>query len=182
MNDRDTEETVILNAMPAGVTTVTVSCSAVRRDGHVETTAADIDYGLAVDGLRGMRDRDELGFDLTSNGPGHLAAKVTGLPIGGWTEGFTLYSLATSRPVSTGTLFGIEFDGLASSLFSEPLATGSPFHFTNSATSSQYPKAAFTFPTPIAVAIKGVTLDGATFLLNGMTVVRISNVSRVTVK
>jgi serine protease AprX len=181
VNDRDTEETVILNAMPAGVTTVTVSCAAVRRDGHVETTSADIDYGLAVDGLRGMRDRSELGFDVTSSAPGHLAAKVTGVPSSGWSQGFTLYSLATSRPVSTGTMFGIEFDGLTSSLFSEPLAAGSPFHFTNG-TSSQYPKAAFTFPMPVAVAIKGVTLDGVTFLLSGMTMVRISNVSRVTVK
>jgi hypothetical protein len=83
--------------------------------------------------------------------------------------------------VSTGTLLGIEFDGLTSSLISEPLAAGSPFHFTNG-TSRQYPKAAFTFPVPIAIAIKGVTLDGVTFLLNGMTVVRVSNVSRVTVK
>jgi hypothetical protein len=47
---------------------------------------------------------------------------------------------------------------------------------------SQYPRAAFSFPAAIALAVKGRTIDGVVFLLNGSTLVNVSSVSRVTVK
>ena len=47
---------------------------------------------------------------------------------------------------------------------------------------SQYPRAAFTFPPALAFAVQGLELDGVVMLLNGSSVVNVSNVDRVSVK
>ena len=180
-NDRDTEECVILSSAPKGLTEVTVRATAIRKDGHVQTRAVDVDYGLVVEGLSGLRDRTGMSFDLTSTATGNLTAKVTGAPLSGWSVGFTMFSLATSRPVSTGDGLGVEIDALAfSSLRTAPIAGGVLAFKPGSA--SQYPRAAFSFPAAIALAVKGRTIDGVVFLLNGSTLVNVSSVSRVTVK
>ena len=179
-NDRDTEETVILSNAPVGLTEVTVRATGVRRDGHVETGALDVDFALVVEGLRGMRDRSGLALDVSSAQAGDLSVSVRNLP-GGWDQGFTLFSLNTTRPVSTGNLLGLEFDALAGSLLALPSAPGDVFHFTPGS-ASQYPRAPFRFPTGVAVVAKGLTLDAVLFLMNRATVVAVSNVDRVTVQ
>jgi serine protease AprX len=180
-NDRDTEECVILSNAPKGLTEVTVRATAIRRDGHVQTRTIDVDYGLVVQGLSGLRDRTGMKLDLTSSAPGNLRAAVTGAPISGWTIGFTMFSLATSRPTSTGNAFGLEIDSLALSSLTTVPSAGNPFAFTPGS-SSQYPRAAYSFPTAVALAVKGRTIDGVVILMRGATLINVSNVSRVTVK
>ena len=113
--------------------------------------------------------------------PPVLSASVTGAPTSGWTNGFTLFSLETSRPLSTGNALGLELDSLASAIFSITPTAGDVFHFLPGS-ASQYPRATFTFPPAIASIVSGRTIDGVVFLMNGTTLAHVSNVARVSVQ
>lgn len=179
-NDRDTEESVILRNAPRGLVTVTVRATGVRRDGHVESRALDIDYGLVVRGVGGLR--DTTGMRLAANvSPGKLSMSLTGLPTG-WAHGYTLFSLATKRPVSTGNVVGAEYDSLLYSVLLQPLGAGNVFHFVPTGT-RVYPNTAYNFAPGLVAAIKGTTLDSVAIALdrNG-SLLGASNVVRYTVE
>ena len=180
-NDRDTEETVILNNAPRGTTVVTVSAPVLRRDGHRGTGALDTSFALVVQGIAGNRDLTTgMRLDVNSVAKGNLRVSLTNGP-GGWTEGFTLFSLDVSRPLGTGDVFGLEFDGLAASILSQPVGAGNVFHFNN--TGGVYPNAIYVFHPAIANAVSGVTLDAVAFVLNGSgTILSVSNVDREKIK
>lgn len=181
-NDRDTEETVILDKAPKGLTVVTVEATGVRQDGHVETRANDVDYALVVQGLQGLRDESGLKLELSSARLGDLGLRLSQLPAG-WKLGFTIFSLETSRPVSTGNLFGLEFDSLSSSLVRITPAAGNPFAFTDSGGASAYPQAKYQFDAGLASTLSGVTLDAVAVLTDGQgDIVDVSNVERITVQ
>ena len=180
-NDRDTEESVILGNVPRGLVAVEVRATGVRQDGHVETPRTlDIDYGLVVRGVGGLRDTSGMRL-AAKTAPGRLAMSLTNLP-SGWTHGYTLFSLDTSRPLSTGNILGAEADALMVSVLSQPASVGNVFHFLPT-TSAVYPNRPFTFPAGLVAAIQGVTLDSVAFVLNSSAVtVGASNVVRFTVQ
>ncbi|MEE2887608.1 MAG: hypothetical protein VX951_09275, partial [Planctomycetota bacterium] len=159
-NDRDTEESVILVNVPRGLVAVKVQATGVRRDGHVETRTMDIDYGLVVRGVGGLRDTTGMRLAAKTS-PGKLGMSLNGLPAG-WTHGYTLFSLNTSRPVSTGNLFGVEADPLVVSIFSQPAGVGNLFHFLPTG-GSTFPNSAYNFPAGLVAAIKGATFDSVAF-------------------
>ncbi len=106
---------------------------------------------------------------------------LTGIT-GRWTQGFTLFSLDNSRPVSTGNILGAEFDSLMYSVLSQPLGAGNIFHFSNTS-SAVYPNAAYNFAPGLVAALHGVTLDSVAFVLDATgRMVGASNVIRFTVQ
>ncbi|MCA8956906.1 MAG: peptidase S8 [Planctomycetes bacterium] len=180
-NDRDTEESVIVSNPPAGITQVTVMATGVRQDGHIETSAADIDYALVVRGVGGMRDRSGMNLVATT-APGSLSFALTGTPASGWDHGYTLFSAQVSRPVSTGNVLGLELDGLTISILGLPASAGDLFHFTNTTSPTAYPNAPSALPAAVVAAIKGVTFDAVAVVFNGASVVGASNVERFKVQ
>ena len=106
---------------------------------------------------------------------------LTGLPAG-WTHGYTLFSLNTSRPVSTGNILGVEADPLLVSIFSQPAAVGNLFHFVPTG-GSAFPNSAYNFPAGLVAAIKGATFDSVAFVLDrNAGTLDASNVVRFTVQ
>jgi serine protease AprX len=180
-NDRDTEESVILGNVPQGLVAVKVQATGVRRDGHVETARVlDVDYGLVVRGVGGLRDTSRMRL-AAKTARGRLSMSLTGIT-GRWTHGYTLFSLNNTRPVSTGNILGAEFDPLMVSILGMPSGAGNIFHFTNTA-AGVYPNAPFAFPAGLVTALNGVTLDSVAFVLDATgRMVGASNVIRFTVQ
>ena len=145
-NDRDTTEQVWLANPQPGIYLVEVMAPTIVVDGHVETPALDVDYALVMhpidDGYQSSR---ALTVDLQSNTPGDLTVSLAPVPPIGWTEGFTFFSVTTSRPRGFGNFFGLEQDFLVDISLAEPAVAGGILHFTNSGTGN-FPFAPFTFP------------------------------------
>jgi serine protease AprX len=180
-NDRDTEESVILGNVPQGLVAVKVQATGVRRDGHVETARVlDVDYGLVVRGVGGLRDTSKMRL-AAKVAPGRLSMSLTGIT-GRWTHGYTLFSLNNTRPVSTGNILGAEFDSLMLSVLGQPAGAGNIFHFTNTP-AGVYPNSPYAFPAGLVTALNGVTLDSVAFVLDATgRMVGASNVIRFTIQ
>jgi serine protease AprX len=180
-NTIDNVEIVYLGNPPAGFYEVAVRAASVAQDGKVETPQLDLDFALAMHPVGGgFHDHSGLTFDLASTGPGNLSATCANVPVGGWTEGFTLLSFDATHPRGFGDFFGIEADFLTAAIWTVAPAAGSVFHFTNSA--GQYPFAPFTFDAGLVNALAGLPLDGVVMLTNGPNVVAQSNVDRITIE
>lgn len=182
--DLDTEELVIVANAPRGLYRIDVSAPAIRRDARLETAGVlDADFGLAVRGLAGVRDTTTgPTLDLASSAPGNFTVRVTGAPAG-YSTGYVLYSLSTSRPLASGNFLGLELDFLALSMLTFAPTPGSPFAFAATTNPALFPNAQYAFPTSIASAISGLTFDGVAYFLNaGNEVIAATNVDRVTVQ
>ncbi|MEM7202564.1 MAG: hypothetical protein AAF628_20015 [Planctomycetota bacterium] len=180
-DDKNTEEMVFLRTPPPGAYTVTVTAREIVADTHVETAAIDADYALAVRGIGGGRDASGMVFDLMSSGPGDLRVSVSNVPDSGWSFGYTFLSADTSRHLGIGNGFGLEFDALAASSAAFAPVPGGLFAFTDGG-AALYPRAQLTLPPAVALALRGVTLDGVVVLLDAAgAVVDASNVDRLTV-
>jgi hypothetical protein len=180
-NDVDTTENVFLQNPPSGAYQVNVYASTVRTDGHVETAGVDdVDFGVAINGIGGSRNRESAILDLSSPATNTFDISLTNVPASGWTDGFTLLSTATSTLIAgNGNFFGVEADPLLIACLTQ--APGSVFHFTPS--QPGYPSAPFSFPAAIAALVQGVTFDGvAVFFNNTGGVVAVSNADRVTIQ
>lgn len=181
-NDRDTVENVILNAPTSGIYDVRVAATSVVQDGHIETPQLDVDFALVMRPLGGgYHDDSGLTVDLVSTAPGDLRVQATNVPASGWTDGYTLISTDTARPLGFGKFFGLEDDFLVPAIWALPATAGDVLHFTNSG-AANYPYATFTMPPALALALSGLTLDGMVVLFNNGPIVAMSNVDRVTVQ
>ncbi len=183
INDRDTLENVFIQNAARGIYGIRVTAAAVRQDNHIETRVNDLDYALIVSQVAGGSNRDAATLDLGSTGPGNFSVTASNPPAG-WTGGFTLFSITTTRPRGIGNLFGIEWDGLVEASFTQPTAVGNVFAFLAAgASASDYPNAPYTFPAAIANLLTGRTLD-AIALYYGASgrIIDVSNVSRVTIQ
>ncbi|MDP6424141.1 MAG: S8 family serine peptidase [Planctomycetota bacterium] len=169
-NDRDTVENVFVPNPRPGLWTVQVTASALRQDGHTETTARDADFALVVSGISGNRDRTGPTLDLSTPGAGVLKMTPGNVP-SGFTEGWTLLSVTTTRPVGQGAELGLGWDGLTTACFFSPKITGWPFHFPNKSGTYPHVAGAFTFA-------KGLTVDGMMLYVTSTGLAN-SNVSRV---
>ena len=89
----------------------------------------------------------------------------------GFTEGWTLLSVTTTRPVGQGAELGLGWDGLTTACFFSPKITGWPFHFPNKSGTYPHVAGAFTFA-------KGLTVDGMMLYVTSTGLAN-SNVSRV---
>ncbi|MCC6782602.1 MAG: S8 family serine peptidase [Planctomycetes bacterium] len=177
-NDRDTSEYVFIANPSPGPWLVRVGATVVRVDGHVETTESDVDFGVAIRGIGGSRNREGALLDLASNAPGSFTVDLTNLPAG-WAEGFTVFSVATALPLGNGSFFGAELDPLAAACLAQPV--GSVFHFTP--TTPGFPAGTYAFPAVIAQALQGVTFDAvAVFYDAAGNVIDVSNADRVRVQ
>lgn len=179
-NDRDTSEHVFLQNPTPGLWRVNVEAAVVRVDGHVETPAADVDFGVVIHGIGGSRNRDGAVLDLSSAAPGDLQVSVSNVPanaIGGW----TFFSLDTDLIAGNGFLFGLEADSLAEASFAMPAANGNAFSFA--VAGAGYPNAPFAFPSAIATFLSGRAFDAvAVFFDASGAIVGVSNVDRVVVQ
>lgn len=180
-NNVDTVENVYLQTPAAGVYQITVSAPLIAKDAHKETTADDADFALVVSGIGGGRDTSGAVASLSSASAGDLKVAVTSLPAT-WTEGFTLFSVETQRPLGTGNLFGLEFDLLSLSSFTVTAAAGNPFHFTPTSNPSLFPNAPYAFPPAVALAVQGRTLDAVCLFIDSGALSAVSSVARVTVQ
>ncbi|RMH51972.1 MAG: hypothetical protein D6685_17020 [Bacteroidetes bacterium] len=180
-DDVEVHEHVILTNPPAGVWSVEVQAEAIRQDSHKETPQVDADFALVVRGIGGGRDKTGAKLDLISSAPGDFRVSLTGLPAG-WTSGYTLFSLSTKRPVAMGNVFGLEADDLTLAILSTPPSRGNVFAFTNGG-GSVYPGAPYRFPAEIALLLRGRTIDGVAFVVDGRgRIVAASSVDRVTIR
>jgi hypothetical protein len=177
-NTLDTVENVFVQNAPMGWYRIDVSASLVAMDAHKETPALDADFALSVNGIGGLRDTTGAKLALSSASTGDFQVNVSGLPAS-WVEGFTVFSMTTTRPVSFGNFFGVEFDGLALGSFNFPASAGNVFHFSPTA-SAVYPNTGFAFHPAIATAFTGVTFDAVAFTLDASGAVNsMTNVARV---
>lgn len=181
-NNRDNIECVYLQNPTAGIYRVEVNALSIPQDGKLETPQVDMDYAMAMHPMGGgYNTTGGLAFDLASSGPGNLQFNASNVPATGWTDGFTVFSFATSRGLGFGRFFGLEDDGLTVSLYGSPAAAGNVFHFTN--TGGQYPYVGVTFPDPSLVSLlAGLKLDAMVMLWNNGTLVGVSNVDRITLQ
>ncbi len=177
-NSLDTEEMIMLNSPQSGVWTVKVTADEILADSHIETAATDADYALVVRGVSGGRDLSGMVMDVISNQPGDLRVSLTGVPASGWSTGFTLMSVDTSRHAAMGNVLGLEADALTASIVGFAPSAGNVFAFTN-AGPSVYPYTTFTFPAAIAQIASGLVIDATAVLIdNQNNVVEVSNVDR----
>lgn len=179
-NAIDTVENVFVQNPRRGIYEVTVSGAAIVADTHVETRVVDADFSLVVNGIGAGRDRSDMQLDLLSTSTGDLRVRLQSLPAG-YTEGWVVYSLNTSRRLGMGHYFGLEADALTIATFLQPSAVGSPFHFA--ATSLRvFPNATYAFSPAIAAAVRGLDIDAVAMAVVGGNIASFSNVARVTVQ
>ncbi len=175
----DTVENVFVKSPAPGIWHVKVRATQVNQDGHVETPAKDVDYALVASGIASGRDRTHMTLDLSSKGMGDLKAVVKNLP-SGWKEGWTLLSLSTKLPAGLGPFLGIEADGLTAAVLVQPAQAGSLLHFKATSNPALFPNAPFQVPAGVLTALKGTSLDGVTFVVDGSAnLLDVSNASRV---
>ncbi len=180
-NDVDTLENVWLASPPSGVARIDVRATAVRQDAHVQTAAFDVDYALVTSGTGGLRDRSAMELRLDAPAPGQLDVQLLRAP-SGFAGGYTLFSLATHRPLAAGHILGLEPDALTAASLGAAMAVGNPFHFAATGAAGAYPNAPFRLPAAVAVALSGTTLDAVGFVYDAQGRVQaVSNVARVTV-
>ncbi len=177
-NSVDPVENVFVKSPSAGVWRVDVRASSVNVDTHKETRVTDVDYALVVSGPAGMRDRSGTSLAMTSRGLGDLTLSLTGLPKG-WTEGWTLLSLATKGPAGHGNFFGLELDALSLASFTWPIAAGNPAHFKPTTNPSLFPNKAFSIPPGTLNLLKGSKLDAVVLLAGPGGILSVSNAARV---
>jgi hypothetical protein len=180
-NNLDTVENVYLASPTAGVWQLDVSAPLIALDQHVETTAVDADFALVSSGIGAGRDRTGPVLDLASSGPGNFTVSLTGNPAA-YVDGYVLYSVNTARPLAMGNFLGLEVDALSMASLAQPAALGSPFHFQFTTNGGVFPNATYSFPSGIASALQGMTLDAVAIYLGAGGVVAASNVDRVTVQ
>ena len=179
-NDLDTVENVWLPQPLPDVYTVAVSAPTVVQDGHRETGQIDVDFALAMHPVGGGYQRDSgLQLDLVTGGPGDVRVELHNVPPSGWTSGYTLFSWDVSRHLGFGAFFGMEADALTSGILQLPAGPGHVFHFTN--TQGVYPFQSHAFPSGLALALSGLSLDGLVILFNGGQLADMSNIDRITV-
>ncbi|MBI5849633.1 MAG: hypothetical protein HZB39_01120 [Planctomycetes bacterium] len=177
-NDRDTSEHVFIQNPAPGPWLVRVGATVVRVDGHIETPALDVDFGVAIRGIGGSRNREGALLDLGSTGPGDFTVALTNLPAG-WVEGFTVFSVDTTLPLGNGSFFGAELDPLGAACLAQPV--GSVFHFTPS--TPGYPSGTYAFPAVIAQAVQGITFDAVAVVYDASgNILGVSNADRVAVQ
>ncbi|MFO1054370.1 MAG: S8 family serine peptidase [Planctomycetota bacterium] len=177
-DDRDTSEYVFVQNPAAGGWIVRVEAPVVRVDGHIETPNDDVDFGVVIRGIGGSRNHESALLDLSSSGPGDFTVALTNAPAN-YADGYTILSVTTGLPLGNGNLCGVEFDALSMASMAQPV--GSVFHFTPS--TPGYPGSAYSFPTPIAQLVQGVTFDGVAIFFDASgNLVGASNADRVTVQ
>lgn len=182
-NTKDTEEMVIIPEPTPGLWTVEVFASEIVADTHVETGATDADYSLTVRGISGGRDTSGMVMDVSSTQPGEFNVSVSNVPASGWTTGYTLMSVDSTRRTGLGNLFGLEVDALAFSILGQAPSAGGVFAFTNSGNPSDYPNATFSFPVAVAAAVTGLTFDATVVLADAQgAIVGVSSVDRETIQ
>ena len=160
---------------------VTVSAPLVAADSHKETPALDADFALVVSGISGLRDQSGMKLALTSAAAGDFKVSLTNLPAG-WADGFTVFSATTTRPVSFGNFFGVEFDGLSLGCLSSGAGVGNVFHFSPTAT-SVYPNTDYAFPAGLAFVLTGMTFDAVALTFDGSGAMNgVSNAARVKIQ
>lgn len=181
-NTVDTVENVFVRNPQYGIWQIDVSAPLVALDAHVETPEVDADFALVASGISAGRDRSGAVLDIASTGAGNFSVSLTNNPAT-YTEGFVMFSLATSRPVAMGNFLGLELDSLSFASLTSPAAVGNPFHFLSTTSPAAFPNATFTFPSAVASALSGLTLDAVAFYLDATGNVHASsNVDRVTVQ
>lgn len=179
-NTLDTVENVYVQNPAQGLWRVEVNAPLVALDQHVETPAIDADFALVSSGIGGGRDQSGVLLDLASTGPGNLSLSLTNLPAS-YVEGFTMFSLATTRPLAMGNFLGLELDSLSFLSLTTPASAGDPLHFPSTTSPSTFPNAPFVFPSFIPALLSGQTLDAvAFFFAAGGVVSAASNVDRIT--
>ncbi len=181
-DDRNTLENVWLpNPLP-GLYSVSVAAPTIVADGHPETVALDVDFALCMHPMGGgYRAPSTIGVDAVSAAPGDLRVQTSGVPASGWTEGYTLVSLDTSRPFGFGNYFGLEGDQFTEAVMLAPSIPGDVFHFPN-AGAGHFPFTPYVAPVPLAHALHGVGIDVVLVLLNGSQVFHVTNLDRVVVQ
>lgn len=178
----NTVENVFVRAPARGIWQIEVSAPLIALDAHKETGVVDADFALVSSGIGAGRDTSGAGLDIASTGPGNFTIGASNVPAS-YAHGYTLFSLATSRPLAMGNFLGLEADALALAILSTPVAAGNPFHFSFTNNAGLYPNAGFAFPAAIATALQGVTFDAVAIYLDaGGHVIDASNVDRVTVQ
>ncbi len=178
-NGLDTVENVYVRTPQHGVWQLDVSAPLVALDQHVETPAVDADFALVASGIAAGRDRSGPVLDLVT-GPGTLTLSITNNPAT-YTDGYVMFSLATTLPYAMGNFLGLEADALALSSLTSPAAVGNVFHFLP-AGAGVFPNAPFVFPGFIVTILQGRTLDAVGFYFNAGQIHASTNVDRVTVQ
>ncbi|MAG59121.1 MAG: peptidase S8 [Planctomycetes bacterium] len=172
-DDVNTEECVFVRLPAAGVWRVEVIAADVNQDGHVETTAIDVDYALAVLGAEGTPLSSAFDIELTSSGAGlgdgHLG--LTAIPTG-TTQGYCLFSFATSQVLGTGSFIGLVPDFSTWVCLASPRRTGSVLHWSWPAPSSIFPANDFDAPAGFFTLAAGTTMDGMAIALDASWTVR----------
>lgn len=179
-NDVDIHENIFLENPEPGSYIVGVTAAAVTMDNHKETPQVDLDFGLAVLGIGGGRDKSDMVLDMDSTGTGDWSVSLSNLPAN-FAGGYTVLSFDTSRPIGYGEIFGVKQDAAALASLGVAPGNGNVFHFTN--TQGVYPYTTYQFPAAFALAVRGLTIDAMSFVYdsNG-AVTNVSNVDRVTIQ
>ncbi len=180
-NTGDTVENVWVQNAPKGYYQVTVSAPLVAADSHKEKPALDADFALVVSGISGLRDQSGMKLALSSAAAGDFKVSMTNLPAG-WADGYTVFSVTTTRPVSFGNFFGVEFDGLSLGCMSSAAAVGNVFYFSPTAT-SVFPNTDSAFPAGLAFVLTGTTFDAVALTFDGTGAMNgVSNAARVKIQ
>ncbi|HEX6813551.1 MAG TPA: S8 family serine peptidase [Planctomycetota bacterium] len=181
-NTLDTVENVYVQNPAYGLWRVEVSAPLVVMDQHVETPAVDADFALVSSGIGAGRDVSGAQLDVASTGQGNLSVSITNNPAS-YVEGFTLFSLATARPVAMGNFLGLEVDTITTLSLGSPAAPGNPLHFTFTTDPSLYPNAPFVFPPFVAQLLSGFAIDAVAVYFDATGNVHASsNVDRVVIQ
>ena len=179
-NTIDTLENVFVQNPASGIWAIEVTATSVAQDGHTETAGVDADFALVASGLGAGRDDSGAKLSLISSSAGDLRVQLTSLPAG-YTEGWVLFSLDTSRQAGFGEAMGLRPDTITALGYSMPAVAGSPFHFPNHAGAS-FPNTTYAFAPAVANALTGIEVDGLAMFANGGVISGFSNVSRVKVQ
>lgn len=178
-DDRDTIECVYLANPQPGTYTVRVEAAAIVQDGKVETPALDADFALVMHPVGGYRNDSGPRLEMKASAPGDLTLVCANMPVGGWTEGHTVFSVTSTRPLGFGRFFGIEDDFASGALWVTPAFVDNPFHFLPGGT-NHYPYVPFAFDPAFInwLALYQLQLDAVVLLWNGNDIVAVSNTAR----
>ncbi|MCA8976439.1 MAG: hypothetical protein KDC98_17095 [Planctomycetes bacterium] len=123
-------------------------------------------------------DRFTLSVTTTAPGTGDLLARIENVPASA-REGFVFLSLATDRPLGSGSFYGLEPDLLTGSSLATPAMPGNPMHWIWPVQAPLFPAAPFALPPGSMPLPAGTTVDFLALTM-GPGGFKASNVHRTT--
>ncbi|NRA97489.1 MAG: S8 family serine peptidase, partial [Planctomycetes bacterium] len=163
----NTEECVAVPWPAAGTWEIRVVAADINQDGHVETSAVDVDYSLAVLGAvpTAVGAPFDLRMSTSGGGTGDGLVGLDRVPVGA-REGFCLLSFAAFGVPGSGPAAGLWADGLTFQCVASPVAPGNPMHWSWPV-SGVFPAVDFTLPAGSVTFPAGTRVDGLGVALDG---------------